>query len=176
MSEYLFSDEITTFALNMETGAWRIVGVDSRLGAKYFWYEADTNELQTSALGKVYLLERAGETADGAVPIWFEVETSGRALPVGQVGVVQRVYIDVNTRGEALTPRLVIDGGDVVDLPMVVSTTKRQVIEIPAGNVPARIVGVRLFGHITKRVELFEIACDVSVGEQEHQLSPGAGA
>ncbi len=176
MSEYLVSNEIVTLAVNLEDGSWRVVEVDSQLGCKFFWYEADTGQLMTSGLGKVILLERPGETTDGVAAIYYEVETPGHALPAGQVGVVQRVYVDVNTRGDALTPWLVIDGGDVLPLPKVVSTTKREVIEIPAGNVSARIVGVRLQGHLTRRVDLYEIAVEMSTGDQEHLAAGRQGA
>ncbi len=169
MSEYIFSNEITTLAVNMEDGSWRVIHNDSHLGCKYFWMEWETGPLQTSGQGKVYLLERPGETADGTLPIVYEVETPGQALDAGQVGIVTRVYIDVNTRGDVLAPWLVIDGGDVVALPYTVQTTRRAVVEIPVDGVPARIVGVRLQGALTRRVDLYEVAVDVSVGEQEHQ-------
>lgn len=168
MSEYVLSNEIATLAVNLENGTWRVIGTDSRLGCKCFWFEDETGLLMTSALGNVLLLERAGETTDGAQAIHYEVETPGAALEVGQQGVAQRVYVDINTRGEVLTPWLVVDGGDVVALPRIVQTTQREVVEIPA-SVPGRIFGVRLVGDIVKRVDLYEVAIDVSHGEQEHQ-------
>lgn len=171
MSEYVISNEIVTLAVNLEDGSWRVIGTDSRLGCKSFWYEETTGQLMTSGLGRVFLLERTGEESDGPEGIHYEIETPGSALDAGQSGVAQRVYVDVNTRGQALQAWLVVDGGDVYALPLVVQSTKRAVVEIPAGNVPGRIFGVRLAGLIFKRVDLYEIAVDVSLGQQEHQAS-----
>jgi len=169
MSEYIISDGITTLAVNLEDGSWRVVGTDSALGCKCFWFEWETGQLMTSALGHVFLLERPGEDADGSQPIRYEVETPGRALDLGQVGVVQRVFIDINTRGETLVPSLILDGGTVVPLPKVVRTPVRETWECGGGGASGRIIGVRLAGNILKRVDLYGIEMDVSVGQQEHQ-------
>lgn len=175
MSEYVISNEIVTLAVNLEDGSWRVLGQESRLGSKCFWYENETGELLASALGTVLLLERTGETADGREPIRFQIETPGQALDLGQSGTAQRVYVDVNTRDQVLTPHLVVDGGVVYPLPLVVQTTVREVVEIPAGSVNGRVFGVRLTGLLTKRVDLYEVAMDITVGQQEHQVSGGGG-
>lgn len=169
MSEYVISNEIVTLAVNLEDGSWRVIGNESHLGCKYFWYEETSGQLMTSALGRVFLLERAGEEADGPEAIPFEVETPGVALEAGQEGVAQRAYFDINTRGQELEPLLVVDDGDVVPLPRLVRSPKRQVVEVPAGGVPGRIFGLRLRGRLLRRVDLYEMSLDVSVGVQEHQ-------
>lgn len=174
MSEYQFSNEIVSLAVNLEDGSWRVIATNSRMATKCYWYEEETGECLGSAVGKVLLLESPVEVTDGTEPIYYEIETPGQAVPAGQTGVVQRVYLDMNTRGESLTCALVLDGGEVVTLPAPVETATREVVEVPTGNVPARIVGVRLFGEIRQRVDVYEIAVDVSVGVQEHQMS-GSG-
>lgn len=170
MSEYIFSNEIVTLAVNLEDQTWRVVGTDSRVGCKFFWMEWETGHLQTSSQGRLLLLERPGETTDGTDPVYYEVETPGQALEAGQRGFVQRVYVDVNTRGDVLIPALIVDGGDVVELPRRVQTAQREVVEIAVNSVPGRIFGVRLRGFLVRRVDLYEIAMDVSLGQQEHQL------
>jgi hypothetical protein len=173
MSEYVFSNEIVSLAVNLEDGSWRVVATQSGVATKCYWYEEDTGELLGSALGQVLLLERPGETTDGAASIYYEVETPGVALDAGQIGVIQRVYVDINTRGERLETALVLDGGDVRVIPALVQTPVRQIVEVPTGSVSARLAGVRLWGAIRQRVDLYEIALDVSIGIQEHQAQGG---
>ena len=174
MSEYVLSNGVTMVAVNLEDGSWRVLGRESNLGSKCLWFEAETGELMGSAHGRVLLLERTGELADGPEAIAFEVETPGQALDLGQAGAAQRVYVDVNTRDQALTPTLVVDGGLVFPLPLVVQTTVRAVVEIPAGGVNGRIFGLRLAGRLTRRVDLYEVAMDITIGQQEHQVSGAA--
>lgn len=176
MSEYQFSNGIVSLAVNLEDGSWRVIAVDSHMSTKCYWYEDETGECLGSAAGKVLLLESPTEVTDGTAPIFYEVETPGQALDAGQVGLVQRVYLDMNTRGESLDIALVLDGGDVRKLPGPIETHEREIVEVPTGNVPARIVGVRLSGHIRQRIDLYEIAMDVSIGVQEHHAQSGGGA
>lgn len=169
MSEYQFSNEIVSLAVNLEDGSWRVIATDSSMSTKCYWYEEETGECLGSAMGKVLLLESPIEVTDGSAPIYYEIETPGIAVDAGQTGIVQRLYLDLNTRGESLTCALVLDGGDVRPFPAPVETARREIVEVPTGNVPCRIAGVRLWGRITQRVDVYEIALDVSVGIQEHQ-------
>src|SRR5574342_26666 len=151
LSEYILSNEDVTVAVNLETGAWRVLGV----GCKAFWFEWDTGYLMTSFAENVQHLEKELELTDSGTGVPYEVETPGTLTDAAQLGKVTRVYIEINTRGQIVTPSLILTGrpnaaDTVVTLP-VCQTSERQTREFPV-DYTARVFGVRLTGTLTDRV------------------------
>lgn len=164
MTEYILSNEEVTVAVNLEDGSWRVLGV----GSKAFWFEWDTGKLQASFNGKVQHLEDELALTDDGTAVTYEVETPGAIYDVGQVALATRLYVEINTRGQNVTPALILSGGnytdgDVVTLP-VVNTALRETREIPL-NYTARVFGVRLTASLTQRVDLYGIEMDVQPAE-----------
>lgn len=155
--EYVISDTTQTLALNLLDETWRDLGV----GATALFHEDDTHELIASFGGKVFEAEIEGQLTDGGTPILFEVETAGERIGSEQEGVVQMVIIDASTKGQTLTPKLILDETEIT-LPML-NTSSRQTVEYPVGR-KGRVVGVRLTGSLTDRVEIFGVGIEHVAG------------
>jgi len=164
VSEYLLSNEIVTLAVNLEDRSWRIVGGPVIKALNFEW---DTGKLLASAGGKVVIHEAEGILDDDGDSIPYQLETPGALIDVAHKGLVKTVWIEVNTRGQALLPRLVLDDGVLVTLSEIV-TTQRETVELRV-NQSARIVGVRLVGNLTDQVDLYGIELDIDAPIPERQ-------
>ncbi len=162
MSEYLLSNEIITLAVNLEDRSWRVLGGAPVMAYNFEW---DTGKTITTINGQVVIYEDEGALTDAGTPIIYQLETPGAVIDVAQKGLVKTVWIEINTRGQSLQPRLVLDDGVLVDLPVIL-TSQRETVELRV-NQSARIVGVRLVGNLTDRVDLYGIELDVDVPAPE---------
>ncbi len=162
MSEYIISNEIVTLAVNLEDHSWRVLGGAPLLASNYEW---DTGKNIGTIDGKVVIYEDEGVLTDAGTAIPYQIETPGAVIDIAQKGLVKTVWIEVNTRGQSLQPRLVLDDGVLVDLPVIL-TSQRETVELRV-NQSARIVGVRLVGNLTDRVDLYGIELDVDVPAPE---------
>lgn len=152
--EYYIGDGVAGLALNLRTGTWRELG----LAANAFYYEPDTQELQLSAGGTIYLFEDEGNTDDNGTGIDFEVEWPSLRIDPSTEGVLQRIYLDINTNDATLTPTVIVDGV-AVTLPLI-QTSARATVELPQVR-PGALVGLRLAGTVTVAVEIFSVMLDV---------------
>lgn len=152
--EYLIGDGDQALAVNLATGVWRDIGL--ALDAVYF--EPDAKLWVVSTGTAVLNLEAEGHTTDAGTAIPFHVETAGIAAAAGSVGLVQRLYLEANTNGQAVTPTLLMDNGTQV-LPLLV-TAAQDVVEYPVGAT-GRIIGLRLEANATSPIEIVGIEADV---------------
>lgn len=154
--EYMISNGVETYALDLNTETWREVGKEFNA----LYWEPDTDELLVSdtASGKVMLHESEGVFTDDGAAIAFELETAHILVDGGQGGFVQRIYVDANFANQNMTPTLVLDGVDVAK--SVITNNGRGKIEIPVGR-QARKMGFRLTGSLTSRIELFGVYADI---------------
>lgn len=156
--EYFISDTHRTFAFDVDSGAWRELGV----GLNAAHYAADDDELlatiRTKTAQKVVKLEEETVLLDDTEALPFEVETWGERTPDSQDVFVQRLYFDVDTRFETLTATVVIDGTprDLGDI----TTTKREVVEWPVGRF-GKVMSVRLRGSLRNEATVYGIEADV---------------
>lgn len=154
--EYIISDETQALALNTRTSAWRDLG----LGLRAVLYEDDTEKVQVSALGKVLLFEEEGLRADDGVAVAFAVEFPSSLVDASSEGLVQRLYLDCHTNGQAITPVILLDG--VETTLATFSTSTRTVVEIPVLR-KGRLIGLRLTGVLTAEVVLYDATVDVYI-------------
>lgn len=165
--EYLVSDASTaTLGLNLKDGTWRDLGVI----ATALYQETDTRVIQVCFSSKVVSFEDFGVFTDAGTAITLEWELAGALTDIGQTGLAQRIYIDLNTNGEAITVALVADGTTYSYPPL--RTSSRQVVELPMSQ-NARVLSVRLTGAVSSQVEVFGIETDVYT--PEIGASPGRG-
>ena len=161
--EYFISDGTVTLALDVAKGTWRNVGV----GADALFFEDDTEELIASFGGSVYTFEEEGKTQDGSTAISFEVEPVSVKISSDIDGIIQFLFIDANTGGQAITPTLILDGLEIV-LPTF-QTSSREITEYKIFR-SARLVGVRLTGSLTSAIEIFDMSADIYVPSEAARL------
>lgn len=104
-------------------------------------------------------------TSTSALVSDFAVETAHVFIGGGQQGVVQRLYIEAQTEGIALTPNIIIDGVVTALATFASSVGVKQQFEY-AINRTGFIVGVRITaaaGLLTKRIEISAIEVDAYV-------------
>jgi len=169
--EYLISDGTTTLALNLRLGTWRDLGV----GCSALYAEQDTPNVVASFNFGVYALEDYGTILDGTDDIDIEWEIGAKISDISQRTVVQRIFIDIDTNGELLTPTLIIDN-TTVDLPTFIATG-RQLIEYSVART-CRLVGLRLTGQVSNIINLYAVEMDLALGNAnplQPAASPGRG-
>ncbi len=154
--EYLISDGIQTLAFNLRLGTWRDLGI----GCNGLFAEEDTENLLGSFNFGVYELEDYGAVIDGADAIEIEWELGATLSDIGQRTTVQRVFIDIDTSGQLVSPTLILDN-TTVELPTFL-TNQREVVEFSVGQT-CRLVGIRLTGSVSDVVELFGLEMDLYV-------------
>lgn len=91
----------------------------------------------------------------------FQVETPSVFIGGGRVGIVQRLYIEADTQGIAVTPSVIIDNTTYVLSSF--STTSKAAVE-KAINRTGFIASVRLDvaeGLMTNRIEISAIELDI---------------
>lgn len=105
------------------------------------------------------------------IPIPFEVQTPGKLLDEGRLGLCSRFFIDINTGGELLSVVICVDGNDYAYQKQI-QTVGRQTVEI-AYQVSGRVYSIRLTGSLTiGQVEFFECWSDLDIGK-EPQVAAG---
>lgn len=166
--EYRISDGTLFLAINVRTGAWRNIGFSDVLGA---YSELDTGLCLVGTSNKFLKWEDVGVLTDDGVAIPFAIETPGTQLEdqsdVEQI--VQRLYIDGNTRGQQLTPIIYWSSGGQLNLPaFVASARERQEYSICQ---PGEVIGVQLHGSITNQVDIFGVDFDFHLPEQAGEKS-----
>lgn len=169
--EYFISDGTTTLAINLTLGTWRNVGV----GCNSLYAEEDTPYLVASFNYGTYLLEDYGKLLDGVDAIDLEWELGARLSDISQRTTVQRVYLDIDTNGQLLTPTLILDD-DEIDLPTFL-TSSRQVVEYSIGRT-CRFAGLRVTGQVQDVIKLYAADMDLYLGNAASltdQSSPGRG-
>lgn len=169
--EYLISDGNVTLAVDLETRVWRSLGVG--IGP------AVSDQGRLSALvnpntvgSQLLFLEEPGTVLDGTVAIPFRVEMVSEVLEdqSAQTKIIQRLYFDINTNGQALALALLPYGGGTPYGLSAISTSTRQMIEIPL-VVPGDVVGVRLSADLIAPVEIHEWGVDAHLPEQAGSLT-----
>lgn len=154
--EYLISDGVQTLAFNLRLGTWRDLG----LGCTGLFAEEDTENVLASFNFGVYTLEEYNTTTDGNDAIEIEWELGATLSDISQRTTVQRVFIDIDTRGQLITPTLILDN-TTIELPTFLTAT-REVVEFSIGHT-CRLVGIRLSGSVSAVVELFGLEMDLYV-------------
>lgn len=156
--EVWFSDEATTLVVDPNNGTWRIAAG----GVTALYYEPDTELLVGSFAGSVNIMEPPQVVLDAGTAIPFEVETPGRLTDITAEGLVARLYFEVDTAGQLLTPTLVLDDDEVVLPPFTTVGRPLHAIEYAVGRW-GRVVGVRLTGSLIRQVTIYGIDIDVYV-------------
>lgn len=169
-NEYWISDSPdavgqTTLVVDLSTGRIRTLG--QGLHAIYYEAEVDVIAATLTELDLVVSLENEGTLLEGGAGLSFEVESAGVLADVGHRALVQRLYFDLNTAGETLTPSVVIDG--TVTALATINNAARAVVERNVG-LAGRVISVRLAGTVSAQVELFSIEADA------HLATPALGS
>jgi len=153
--EYFISNGSETFALSVRDTAWRVFG----LGCSALFYELDVDALVASFSTGTYELEREGVQTDNGSTIRLTVETPAIEVDPSRHGVLQRIYVEMNARGQSLTPTLLIDNTEVVLT--AITNSVRSTVEI-AQHRTGRVFGLRLASTtLAQRVDLFGVEMDV---------------
>jgi len=164
--EYLISDGAQTLAFNLRLGTWRDLG----LGCSGLFAEEDTENVLASFTFGVYELEDYGTITDGNDAIEIEWELGATLSDISQRTTVQRVFIDIDTSGQLITPTLILDN-TTVELPTFL-THSREVVEFSVGQT-CRLVGIRLSGSVSDVVELFGLEMDLYIPGGEPSTGRG---
>lgn len=166
--EYIISDGTITLAWDFLLTCWRELG----LAFNALFFDAENGILvgaPATSPSKLLSVEEEGEDEDDDTPVEFEVELPLSRVDSAQQGILQRVYLDVTTRGEWLTPTQIIDGEET-ELPPFSNGSSvepiRNVIEI-AVEEPHYLASLRLEGSLSKRVEVHGIELDVYLPEEK---------
>ena len=154
--EVWFSDETTTLVVDPGDGTWRI----AKSGVTALYYEPDTELLTGSYDTHVVVMEPPNVTLDVEDPIPFEVETPGRLSDIASPMFVERVYLEVDTNDQLVTPTLVLDSGEVA-LPAF--RTVGRPIEPPEIAIGrwTRVAAIRLDATLVRQVTVYGIDLDV---------------
>lgn len=169
--EYIVSDGTVTLAINLRLGTWRELGV----GCSALYTEEDTPNVIASFNFGVYALEDYATVLDGTDAIDLEWELGAKISDISQRTTVQRIYLDIDTDGQLMTPTLIVDD-TTVDLPTFIATG-RQLIEYSI-NRTCRLVGIRLTGQVESTVNLYAVEMDLYLGtanQLTESASPGRG-
>lgn len=158
--EYIISDLTQTLALNVFTDTWRDLGI----GCKALYY-ADGVDIIAGAVGnKILDIEKESELVDDGFPIEFDIEPAHVRLDAEQAGLIQWIHVDADTNGVTLTVYLVLD--NVETNIGTVTHINRDVTSFNVGKT-GRVLGVRLYGNITEKVEIFGIDAELYVAGKE---------
>ena len=154
--EIIFSD---TNTLAMGLGYVRQFWRTWNIGFSAIYYDDDVNEILTSYGGNVYLWEHPTLVGSPLAFAW-EVQTGGVEINPAVQPQSQRLYLDINTGNQLVTPTLLVDNSSYV-LPAIQNTT-RQTIELPI-QVPGFLYSVNLTANpSTGIIEVFRVALDIT--------------
>ncbi len=163
--EYFLTDNVTTLALNLATGAWREVGVQFTA----LFTERDTDKLLIGHQGQVLDWEVPGVVTDAAsdtaagTPVPFHVELPAIRPDAGlEEFIVQRLYVDCQTRGEVVRLSLFGHEHGGGGGPYSLLAPVRKTIEIPLCT-PIGVGYVALNADLTDEIEVFGIEIDCHV-------------
>ncbi len=165
--EIWFSDEVTTLVVDPLDGSWRLaVG-----GVTAFYYEPDTELLTASFNHRVVVIEPPNVTLDVDTAIPFQVQTRGSLSDVAVEGLIARLYLEVDTAGQLLTPTLILDDAEI---PLPPFTTLGRPPHPPEWSIGrwGRVVAVRLEGALIRQVTVFGIELDVYVPTTDAVMEP----
>ena len=155
---YNINGDFPCLVYNFRTQSWRDLGLNVLSMTK----DTSSRDILASFNDNVYSLEKPLYLQDGTTPITIEWEVACGLSAVAHYGTVQRVYLDIKTRGETVTVNLVVDEAVIVLGAAITST--RQLVEFPVpSGWQARVFSVRLTGSVSARVELFGVSVDVKL-------------
>ena len=163
-NEYFISDTTNTLVFHIEKQTWRDLGI----GAKAFFFEKETGQLQASFNSKTLLLEDEMTTTDDGTAISFEVELPSVSASPDRKGILRYIYVEIDTTSQNITSTLLLDGTEVA-LP-VLNTSGRTVQQLPVmkyGN----IAGVRFAGSLTAKCKIYKVMFDVYIPQPQQELS-----
>lgn len=156
--EYHITDGTLWLALDVASGAWRNVGV---VGCRGLAAEAETSKLLAAFSNTLIDWEVPGITTDRGAAIPFAIEMPGTQLEDQSEAtkILQRVYLDLNTRGAVLTPKVFyLDGVTPVTLPTIATAT-RQRVEFAQVR-PGDVIGIELSGNVLVAVDVYGVEYD----------------
>lgn len=166
---WLLTDE-QTLAIDLRDYSWRQIDkVFDGIG-----YEPEFGKVFASFGGKTYSFEDGGTYTDGVSgAIDIEWEFGAALTDIAHNGVVQRIFLDINTLSSNLTVTVITDN-TTTSLGTITTTpgNTRTLIELPVG-LPARLFGVRLSGSVNSRIELYGIAIDVKLEGSQDEVGIG---
>lgn len=148
--------------LHLPTQTWRQLA----LRDAYTLYGADDDvELiagfarDDTALGSTQLVE--DEAAD--LTIAYQVQTGSKLTAVDTKGIIQRVFIDIDSAGLQVTPTLVLDDSEIELAPL--TTAARETVEYARLDL-SNLIAIRLQAIVTNApIILYGIELDVYVPE-----------
>lgn len=153
--EYLLSDGSQTFALSVRDGAWRRF----EFGCSALFYELDVDAVIASYSTGTYELEREGTLTDNGSSLQLTLETPGIEVDPSRHGVLQRIYVEANLRGQSLFPTLIVDNTEVAFA--AITNAARGTVEI-AQHSAGRVFGLRLESTTLRdRVDIFGVEMDL---------------
>lgn len=157
-NEYWISDGTTILAVDLTTGTWREID----FAATGLFYEEDVDDFivtENEDGDGVFLVDVPGLFSDGGFDLDFDMETGTVRTAAEALGIVRRVFLDINTGGENVTAQLYADGTALAE--WIVNTSARQVVSYET-RTNARLFSVRLTAALTTApVEVFGIEFDV---------------
>jgi hypothetical protein len=152
--EYFISDESQTLALNLEKKTWRDLGV----GCSAFHYAGEADILAATISSQVLDFEKEGEVTDHGTDISFEIEPCHARLSDEKEQLLRHIHIDMNSSGQSLSFTLLHDSSET-PLGSLVNSA-REIVTLNVGKF-ARVIGLRISGDISQRIELFGVEFDV---------------
>lgn len=149
--EYYISDDTQCLALDIETGSWRHVGFDDITALYYEW---DNDVLQGGRADQVELLEEEGTTSDAGTAIDIAWETAGADTPQDIVLFIERVFIDIDTASQTVTPVLVHQYA--TDTLTTINNSSRSSVEREIQEMVLR-PSIRFTGSVSAQVTLYDV-------------------
>jgi hypothetical protein len=151
-------DTNTVLILDVRSSSWRVI----QKNVSALFYEPDTQELIGSGDDGTVMLDQHNVLTDHGASIPLRVETPGVMTDDVVAGLVQRIYLDVNTAGALVTPTIVIDDAEYGLPPFVTTERPLPPVEVAVGRW-GRVISVRLEANVSATVEVFGIEMDVYV-------------
>jgi len=167
--EVWFSDEVTTLVVDPADATWRI----AKSGVTALYYEPDTELLTASFDTHVVVLEPPNVTLDVVDPVPFQVQTPGRLSDIADPMFIERLYFEVDTADQLLTPTLVLDNVETVLPPFKTTGRPPQPPEYAIGRW-GRVVSVRLDGELVRQVTVYGIDLDIYIATIVSQQTDAA--
>lgn len=151
--EYFISDGSQTLAVNLRDGTWRDVGY----GSDAYFYAEELDILALSNKAKILDFEKEGTSDDDGTDIDVSIEPSLLRHDNEKESIIQHIHIDSNTADETLAVTLITDNS-TVSLGNL-STSSRSVTTFNVGKT-GQVVGVRLAGSLSEKIEVFGVDVD----------------
>ena len=171
-NEYMVSDGTQTLAVDVRTGAWRSYGH----GMNALHYMADSDVLLGSLYRSstpldpyaIYALDEENTVVDGdsgSAVLFYVLEPPHFRPDCDEKSMVQWIFIDAvaDVAPQTLTMTIILDGDETTTTTLTVATTRPDNPLAVSVNKPARVIGVRLSGDLTNRVEVFSVTAQIHV-------------